>query len=154
MIRLADYFTRPPFLFYGGTFTLVESDGWFIPVQDLPLDHGTLTIMCLLDIGLPDKTEGDVYLKTLEQTLPRLIREHQPDLIFYLSGVDVLETDRLGRLSLSVQACKERDRFVFNTCKAAGIPVAVSMGGGYSRKVASIIEGHANTYRVASEIFE
>ncbi len=107
-----------------------------------------------LDIGLPDKTEGDVYLKTLEATLPRLIKEHQPDLIFYLSGVDVLESDRLGRLSLSVQACKERDRFVFSTCKAAGIPVAVSMGGGYSRKIASIIEGHANTYRVASEIFE
>lgn len=107
-----------------------------------------------LDIGLPDKTEGDVYLKTLEATLPRLIKEHQPDLIFYLSGVDVLESDRLGRLSLSVQACKERDRFVFSTCKAAGIPVAVSMGGGYSRKIANIIEGHANTYRVASEIFE
>lgn len=107
-----------------------------------------------LDIGLPDKTEGDTYLKTLEATLPRLIREHQPDLVFYLSGVDVLESDRLGRLSLSIQACKERDRFVFSTCKAAGIPVAVSMGGGYSRKIASIIEGHANTYRVASEIFE
>lgn len=107
-----------------------------------------------LDIGLPDKTEGDAYLKTLEATLPKLIHDHQPDLIFYLSGVDVLESDRLGRLSLSVQACKERDRFVFNTAKAANIPVAVSMGGGYSRKIANIIEGHANTYRVAIDIFD
>lgn len=107
-----------------------------------------------LDIGLPDKTEGETYLEILTSTLPRLIHDHQPDLIFYLSGVDVLESDRLGRLSLSVQACKERDRFVFETCKAADIPVAVSMGGGYSKKVAGIIEGHANTYRMASEIFE
>lgn len=107
-----------------------------------------------LDIGLPDKTEGHEYLKVLENTLPRLIREQQPDLVFYLSGVDVLESDRLGRLSLSIQACKERDRFVFNTCKAAGIPVAVSMGGGYSRQIANIIEGHANTFRAASEIFD
>ncbi|MEL6970199.1 MAG: histone deacetylase, partial [Bacteroidota bacterium] len=107
-----------------------------------------------LDIGLPDKTKGDAYLKVLESTLPKLIKDHQPDLVFYLSGVDVLESDRLGRLSLSVQACKERDRFVFNACKAPNIPVAVSMGGGYSKKIANIIEGHANTYRVAIDIFD
>lgn len=107
-----------------------------------------------LDIGLPDNTKGEAYLQILASTLPRLIQEQQPDLIFYLSGVDVLESDRLGRLSLSIQACKERDRFVFETCKVADIPVAVSMGGGYSKKVASIIEGHANTYRMASEVFE
>ncbi|MEL7247308.1 MAG: histone deacetylase [Bacteroidota bacterium] len=107
-----------------------------------------------LDIGLPDKTKGDAYLKALESTLPKLIKDHQPDVVFYLSGVDVLESDRLGRLSLSLQACKDRDRFVFNACKAANIPVAVSMGGGYSKKIASIIEGHANTYRVAVDIFD
>jgi acetoin utilization deacetylase AcuC-like enzyme len=106
-----------------------------------------------LDIGLPDKTEGEAYLQRLEATLPGLLKQHQPDMVFYLAGVDVLETDRLGRLSLSVQACKQRDQFVFEVCRAAKLPVAVSMGGGYSQRVAQIIEAHANTYRTARDIF-
>jgi len=106
-----------------------------------------------LDIGLPDKTEDEFYLKTLKETLPKLLNQVQPDMIFYLSGVDVLASDRLGRLSLSVQGCKERDETVFKACHSAGIPVAVSMGGGYSDRIAYIIEAHANTYRAASEIY-
>lgn len=106
-----------------------------------------------LDIGLPDKTEGSVYLQHLEVTLPRLIDEVQPDFIFYLAGVDILETDKLGRLSVSKQDCLARDRFVFEECKKNNIPVAVSMGGGYSEKIADIIDAHANTFRTAQEIF-
>ncbi|MEM1123502.1 MAG: histone deacetylase, partial [Bacteroidota bacterium] len=106
-----------------------------------------------LDIGLPDKTEDEFYLKTLKETLPKLIDQVQPDLIFYLSGVDIIASDKLGRLSVSIAGCKERDRFVLQTCKDHEIPVAVSMGGGYSEKLAHIIEAHANTYRVAQEIF-
>ncbi len=106
-----------------------------------------------LDIGLPDKTGDEVYLKKLREVLPRLIDEVQPDFIFYLSGVDVLETDKLGRLSLSIAGCKERDRFVLDSCRKNTIPVAVSMGGGYSERIAHIVEAHANTYRVAQELF-
>ncbi len=106
-----------------------------------------------LDIGLPDKTEDGPYLKTLRATLPRLIDEVEPEQVFYLSGVDVIWSDKLGRLSLSIQGCRERDRFVLETCKRQGIPVAVSMGGGYSERLAHIIEAHANTYRVAQEVF-
>lgn len=106
-----------------------------------------------LDIPLPDKLTDEPYLKILRETLPRLIDEVEPELIFYLSGVDVLESDRLGRLSLSLSGCKQRDRFVFETCKKNNIPVAVSMGGGYSTQLSHIIDGHANTYRVAQEIF-
>lgn len=106
-----------------------------------------------LDIGLPDKTEDGPYLKKLREVLPRLIDEVQPDQIFYLSGVDVIYSDKLGRLSLSIAGCKERDRFVLETCHKNGIPVAVSMGGGYSERLAHIIEAHANTYRVAQEVF-
>lgn len=106
-----------------------------------------------LDIGLPDNTVGDIYLQRLEATLPGLLKQHQPDMVFYLAGVDVLETDRLGRLSLSVQACKQRDQFVFDVCRAAKLPVAVSMGGGYSQRIAHIIEAHANTYRTARDVF-
>jgi acetoin utilization deacetylase AcuC-like enzyme len=106
-----------------------------------------------LDIGLPDKTENAEYLKMLVETLPRLINQEQPDMIFYLSGVDVLATDKLGRLSMTKSGCKDRDRFVLETCYKNNIPVAVSMGGGYSEKIADIVEAHANTFRLAQEIY-
>lgn len=106
-----------------------------------------------LDIGLPDKTGDEAYLKILRNTLPALIDSVEPDIIFYLSGVDVLATDKLGRLSMSLKGCKERDRFVLECCKKNEISVAVSMGGGYSERIADIIEAHANTYRLAQEMF-
>lgn len=106
-----------------------------------------------LDIGLPDKTTDQPYLKILKEKLPYLIDQIEPDIIFYLSGVDVLESDKLGRLSLSIAGTRERDRFVFEQCRKNSIPVAVSMGGGYSERLAHIIEAHANTYRTAMEIF-
>jgi len=71
----------------------------------------------------------------------------------YLAGVDILATDKLGRLAVTKEGCKERDRIVFNLCKQNNIPVAVSMGGGYSERIADIIDGHANTFRVAAELF-
>jgi acetoin utilization deacetylase AcuC-like enzyme len=77
----------------------------------------------------------------------------QPDFIFYIAGVDILATDKLGKLAVSRQGCKERDRFVLQTCKDNRIPIAVSMGGGYSPRIADIIEAHSNTYRLAQEIF-
>lgn len=106
-----------------------------------------------LDIGWPDKTEDEPYLKSVNNEVERLIDQVQPDLIFYLSGVDVLETDKLGRLSMSLNGCRERDRLVLSSCKRHGIPVAVSMGGGYSERIAHIVEAHANTFRVAQELY-
>jgi len=106
-----------------------------------------------LDIGMPDKTNDHLYLSKLMETLPALIDQVQPDFIFYLSGVDVLESDKLGRLSLSMDGCKKRDQIVLNQCKKNAIPVAVSMGGGYSERVAHIVEAHANTFRLAQEIY-
>lgn len=106
-----------------------------------------------LDIGVPDKIEDSEYLKILKNTLPQLIQEQEPDIIFYQSGVDILETDKLGRLSVSLAGCKERDRFVFEECKNNNVPVVVSMGGGYSEKISDIIDAHANTYRQAQFIF-
>ena len=106
-----------------------------------------------MDIGLPDKTPDGPYLKMLSQILPTLIDTVEPDFIFYLSGVDVLESDKLGRLSLSLKGCKERDRIVLEACKLNDIPVAVVMGGGYSERLAQIVEAHANTYRLAQKIF-
>jgi acetoin utilization deacetylase AcuC-like enzyme len=106
-----------------------------------------------LDIGLKDFTTDDFYLSTLEVNLNHLMEHVQPDFIFYQSGVDILETDKLGRLSVSRQGCKLRDRFVLNSAKHNKIPIVASMGGGYSTDFKDIIEAHANTFRLAQEIF-
>jgi acetoin utilization deacetylase AcuC-like enzyme len=106
-----------------------------------------------LDIGLPDGADDTLYLKTLKNTLPRLIDEVQPDFIFYQSGVDILATDKLGRLNVSAEGCKERDRFVLQSCKDNKIPIVASMGGGYSERIAHIVDAHANTFRMAQQIY-
>ncbi|MGD1841630.1 MAG: histone deacetylase [Thermonemataceae bacterium] len=106
-----------------------------------------------LDVGLEDQTTDTTYLALLQQHLPKLIKAQKPDFIFYLSGVDILATDKLGRLAVSQRGCKERDQFVFDLCKTHQIPVAVSLGGGYSPRLYDIVEAHANTFRVAQEIF-
>ena len=106
-----------------------------------------------LDIGLAPFIEDDEYLYVLEEILPKLIQKEQPELIFYLSGVDILATDKLGKLNISIQACKERDRFVFDCCKENNIPVTVSLGGGYSPRIRDIVDAHCNTFRMANEVF-
>lgn len=106
-----------------------------------------------LDIALADDTSDEEYLKIIEKYIPKLINEIQPDFIFYLSGVDILATDKLGKLGCSIEACKKRDEIVFSNCHNMQIPVQVSMGGGYSPDIKTIIEAHANTYRVAKKIF-
>jgi acetoin utilization deacetylase AcuC-like enzyme len=106
-----------------------------------------------LDIALEDQTNDETYLYILKEELPRLIVSQQPDFIFYLSGVDVIATDKLGKLGLSISGCKERDRFVLQTAKTHQIPIMCSMGGGYSPDIKTIIEAHANTFRLAQDIF-
>jgi acetoin utilization deacetylase AcuC-like enzyme len=106
-----------------------------------------------LDIALENDTKDDEYLSTLRTTLPKLINQEKPDFIYFLCGVDVLETDKLGKLSLTIEGCKERDRFVLQTCFDLKIPVMCSMGGGYSKDVNIVVEAHANTFRLAQEIY-
>ena len=106
-----------------------------------------------LDIALPDFIDDEPYLKILSDWLPYLIESVEPDIVFFNSGVDVLKTDKLGRLGLSREGCKQRDRLVFETCKKYEIPVAVAMGGGYSEQIKDIVEAHANTYRMAVDVF-
>lgn len=106
-----------------------------------------------LDIGLADGTGDEAYLIAVEKHLPNIIRKFKPDFVFYLSGVDVLATDKLGRLKLSKEGCRERDRMVFKLCLKHGLPVQVSMGGGYSPQVRDIVDAHCNTYKVADELY-
>ena len=106
-----------------------------------------------LDIEFDDNTNDNEYLKVLKETIPKVIDQFEPEFIFYLSGVDVLQNDKLGRLSLTLNGCKERDKFILQTCKDNSIPLQVSMGGGYSIVLKNIIEAHSNTFRLAQEIF-
>jgi acetoin utilization deacetylase AcuC-like enzyme len=106
-----------------------------------------------LDIALKNETKDAEYLSILKKTLPKLINQEKPDFIYYLCGVDVLKTDKLGKLSLTIDGCKERDRFVLQTCHDFNIPVMCSMGGGYSPVIKIIVDAHANTFRLAQEIY-
>ncbi len=106
-----------------------------------------------LDIALPDYCMDEEYLSILQDTLPNIIEKHQPDFVFYQSGVDVLASDKLGKLSLSLEGCKERDRLVLSTCKNAKLPLQISMGGGYSEDIKIIVEAHCNTFRLAFDLY-
>jgi len=111
-----------------------------------------------LDIAVPDGSGDEDFLTLLKTTLPDLIREQNPDFIFYLSGVDVLATDKLGRLSLSPEGCRQRDRYVvgevlrFRESVNRKIPVQCSMGGGYSPNIAVIVDAHAETFTQARDL--
>jgi len=105
-----------------------------------------------LDIAFEDNTSDDEFLKTISSVIPKLIEQQKPNFIFYLAGVDILASDKLGKLGCSMNGCKERDTIVFQNCKRYQIPVQVSMGGGYSPDIKTIIDAHANTYRAAKEI--
>mgnify|MGYP001464170589 CR=1 FL=1 len=105
------------------------------------------------DIALEDNTGDEEYLNELCETLPKLFKQVDPDFVFYLSGVDVVATDRLGRLGISVAGCKQRDEIVLENCYKRSLAVQCSMGGGYSKDIKLIIEAHANTYRIAQRIY-
>ncbi|MEO7802664.1 MAG: histone deacetylase [Ginsengibacter sp.] len=105
------------------------------------------------DFGLADGTTGDDYLTELKRTLPQLIEKVKPDFMCFVSGVDVLATDKFGKLKLSIVDCLRRDEIVFANCKQHNIPVAVAMGGGYSPDVRTIVEAHCNTFKLAKDVF-
>ena len=106
-----------------------------------------------LDIALPTGTQDAAYLALLYETLPTLLENQKPDFVFYVSGVDILETDKLGKLKVTKEGCRRRDEFVFEQCKKRQLPVVVSMGGGYSPRIADIVEAHCNTYRTAQRLY-
>ncbi|MCY7422158.1 MAG: histone deacetylase, partial [Chitinophagaceae bacterium] len=94
------------------------------------------------------------YLSILSETLPKLIQEQQPDFVFYLAGVDILETDKFGKLKVTIEGCMQRDRIVLQHLKQSHIPCAISLGGGYSPDVKIIVEAHCNTFKTAFDLYE
>ncbi|WP_431295125.1 histone deacetylase family protein [Pedobacter sp. P26] len=106
-----------------------------------------------LDVPLDDGIQDEAYLSALDANLKKAFERAKPDFVFYLSGVDVLSTDKLGKLALTKAACKERDSMVLQACKDKSLPLQVSMGGGYSADIKDIVDAHCNTYRLAFDLF-
>jgi acetoin utilization deacetylase AcuC-like enzyme len=106
-----------------------------------------------LDIPLEDGTNDETYLTLLQNHLPEIVQNFEPDFVFYLSGVDILETDKFGKLKVTMNGCKQRDEMVFKLLKEKSLPCVVSMGGGYSADVKIIVEAHCNTFRAAKDIY-
>jgi acetoin utilization deacetylase AcuC-like enzyme len=102
-----------------------------------------------LDVTFDDGALDAEYLEALARHVPAVLDQEVPDLVFYLAGADPYEGDRLGRLKLTVEGLRQRDRFVFDACRSRGIPVAISMSGGYAHDVEAIARIHANTIREA-----
>jgi acetoin utilization deacetylase AcuC-like enzyme len=106
-----------------------------------------------LDIPLADGISGHAYLEILEKTLPMLLETVNPDFIFYLSGVDILSTDKFGKFNVSIDECKRRDELVLKMAYDNKIPIAIAMGGGYSPDINDILQAHCNTFRIAANLF-
>jgi acetoin utilization deacetylase AcuC-like enzyme len=103
-----------------------------------------------LDVTFEDGAGDAEYLAQLEHHLPRVLDTSQPDIVFYVAGADPYEHDRLGRLALTIDGLRARDQFVFDSCRTRGIPVVVTMAGGYADDVEAIVTIHANTIREAA----
>lgn len=106
-----------------------------------------------LDCAIPDGTKDDEYLRILESQFEVILKDFSPDFIIYQSGVDVLETDKLGRLAMTIEGVRRRDALVLNLAKSLHTPVMCCMGGGYSQKVSKIVDAHTQVYRLAQDLF-
>ena len=105
------------------------------------------------EFGLEDNT-GDIdYLNAVETALDA-VKSFNPDLMLYISGADVLKSDRLGRLSLSLDGLKRRDKRVFQFAKQNDIPISFALGGGYADSISETVKGYAATLSSAREVFE
>jgi acetoin utilization deacetylase AcuC-like enzyme len=129
---------------FGGdadTFTFSMHGGRNYPFNKVP---GTL------DVELADGTGDAEYLARLADALPRVFNEGRPDLVVYLAGADPHERDRLGRLKLTFEGLERRDAMVLEACRKVGIPVAVTIAGGYGLDVRETVAIHVATVRIAS----
>ncbi|MDR2273440.1 MAG: histone deacetylase [Sphingobacterium sp.] len=106
-----------------------------------------------LDIGLAENITDMEYLKILEDNLQDLFQRIRPDFVFYQAGVDILATDKLGRLKLSPATCGRRDELVLGICMQQHVPVQISMGGGYSPLIKDIVNAHCQTFKIAIDLY-
>lgn len=124
------------------TFSIHSENNY--PFQKIP---GTM------DVGLPDGTDDETYLDILAPYVHRILDEFQPDLVLYVAGVDPYEGDRLGRLKLSFEGLKRRDAYVLGHCQGRGVPVVITLAGGYATHLHDTVQAHCNTVRTARQVF-
>lgn len=105
-----------------------------------------------IDVDLPDATGDAEYLSALDGVLPQ-VAAFAPEIVFYQSGVDPLAGDKLGRMALTHAGLAERDRRVMKLAREQGVPLVVTLGGGYADPISRTAEAHANTFRMAREVF-
>ena len=105
-----------------------------------------------LDVELEDGIQDKEYLHLLSEHLDGILSSFTPDFVFYQCGVDILESDKLGKLGMSMKGCQERDRIVFDTVRQLHVPVVCTMGGGYSPHIKDIVEAHAQTFRSGMDL--
>ena len=103
-----------------------------------------------LDLELADGTGDDAYLSALERTLPLVIEQSRPDVVFYLAGADPHEGDRLGRLKLTLDGLRRRDQLVLEKAREIGLPVCVTIAGGYGHDIGQTVQVHVNTVEIAA----
>lgn len=137
-----------------GTATIFEGDAQVFTfsmhaAKNYPLFKARST----LDVELPDGTPDETYLETLAEHLPRVFA-HAPDIVFYLGGADPYKGDKLGRLALTIEGLRERDRLVLAKCRASDVPVATVMSGGYAADISDTVEIHCNTIRAVRAVFD
>jgi acetoin utilization deacetylase AcuC-like enzyme len=107
-----------------------------------------------LDIALPSGTTDTTYLNILQQHLFAIVTAFKPQIIYFIAGVDVLKTDRLGKLNLSLEGCQKRDKMVLQMARYLQIPIVVVLGGGYSNQYSDIINAHTNTIRIIKDLYD
>jgi acetoin utilization deacetylase AcuC-like enzyme len=103
-----------------------------------------------LDVGLPDGSENQTYLDALDRHLGQVVETSDPDVVFYLAGADPYAGDRFGRLRLSRAGLRERDRMVFSACRSRGLPVVMTLSGGYARDVGEVAQSMPTRCRSCS----
>jgi acetoin utilization deacetylase AcuC-like enzyme len=106
-----------------------------------------------LDIGLPDKTGDDDYLRILSGALDQIFDKFSPDIVFYLGGIDPLETDHFGRLSLTLKGLEERERIVIECVSSKDIPMVLLLSGGYAPTLNETVRAHALMFEAANEVY-
>lgn len=106
-----------------------------------------------LDCAVPDGTGDEAYLKILQSQVEIILKDFSPDFIIYQCGVDVLESDKLGRLAMSIEGVKRRDETVLSLARSLSVPITCCMGGGYSPIVGKIVEAHTQVYRLAQDLY-
>lgn len=105
-----------------------------------------------LDIGLPDETKDQSYLQTLGDALDDIFDRFDPDLVFYLGGIDPLETDHFGRLSLTEEGLEQRDRTVIKKVVREDVPLVLLLSGGYAPTLKKTVLAHALMFKAAREL--